>query len=117
MTVHCSQIIRPLIFIVPYFLILVRFYALFLVSSHSEIGSCIFLAASNPLTISEKLYQSNNQESTTMNRQFLIEMPRNLDIPHVKIFLNLTRPRDVKVRKKFNDFMKKDFIFLTLKTR
>jgi hypothetical protein len=45
-----------------------------------------FLAASNPLTISEKLCQSNDQESTTMNRQFLIEMPRNLDISPAVIF-------------------------------
>ncbi len=57
MTVHCSQIICPLIFIVPYFLILVRFYALFLVSGHSEIDLLIFLEDSNPLTIPEKLYQ------------------------------------------------------------
>ncbi len=36
---------------------------------------------------------------------------------HVKIFANLTRPRDVKIRQKFNDFTKKDVTFLTLKTR
>ncbi len=53
---------------------------------HSKIDWYIFLATSNSFAVVDKVYQSNNQESATKNRQFLIEVPENIDISPAVIF-------------------------------
>jgi hypothetical protein len=51
-----------------------------------KIDLLLFSATNGSLSIAEKLSPSNNEESSTHNRQFLIEIPGNLDISPAVIF-------------------------------
>jgi hypothetical protein len=46
----------------------------------------MFSAKSNPLVVADEVDHSNNQATTTKNRQFLIDVPGNIDISPAVIF-------------------------------